>query len=192
MTDVKIIEEPISILPEYGRIPISFEVQSILDIQLIDGGFQGFRFSEKRIEPSWIKDYDAYEDQGPERWARRWDISSWAVISAFMDGNRIGGCVIAFDTPGVDKLEGRNDIAALWDLRVEPKCRRQGLGGHLVEAAIAWARQHRCTMLKIETQNINVPACRLYAKHGFVLGAMNRYAYRELPDESELIWCKEL
>jgi hypothetical protein len=47
-------------------------------------------------------------------------------------------------------------------------------------------------MLKAETQNINVPACRLYAKHGFVLGVINRYAYAALPDEVELIWCKEL
>jgi hypothetical protein len=46
--------------------------------------------------------------------------------------------------------------------------------------------------MKIETQNINVPACRFYAKHGFILGAVNRFAYPELPDEVELIWCKEL
>ena len=47
-------------------------------------------------------------------------------------------------------------------------------------------------MLKAETQNINVPACRLYAKHGFALGAINRHAYTELPDEVELVWSKEL
>jgi len=189
---VKIIQESVAVLPEYGRIPISFEVKTVFDIVLIRGGLGGFQLSERRVEPSWVKDYDAYDDQGPARWANRWDISNWVVISAFLNDNRIGGCVIAYDTPGVDKLERRKDIAALWDLRVEPKHRRQGLGGRLVEAAIAWAQKHRCCMLKIETQNINVPACRLYAKHGFMLGAVNRYSYRELPDESELIWCKEL
>ncbi len=47
-------------------------------------------------------------------------------------------------------------------------------------------------MLIVETQNINVPACLFYAKHGFYLGAINRYAYAELPDEVELIWCRKL
>ena len=192
LKNVKIVQEPITVLPEYGRIPISFEVHSVFEIQLIDGGLGGFRLSERNIEPSRVKDYDAFSDQGPERWSKRWDISNWAVISAFVNRNRVGGCVIAYDTPGVDKLEGRTDIAFIWDLRVAPEYRRRGLGGRLVEAAITWARQHRCRMLKIETQNINVPACRLYARHGFVLGAVNRYAYRELPDETELIWCIEL
>jgi GNAT superfamily N-acetyltransferase len=192
LKDVKIVEEPVTVLPEYGRIPISFEVKSVFDLVLIRGGLGGFRLRERAVKPPWVKDYDVYKDQGPVRWAKRWDISNWVVISAFLDGSRIGGCVIAFDTPGVDMLEGRRDIAVLWDLRVVPEYRRQGLGGRLVEAAITWARERRCCMLKIETQNINVPACHLYAKHGFVLGAINRHAYRELPDELELIWCKEL
>lgn len=192
MINVNLIEEPISVLAEYGRIPIAFEVHSILQVRLIDNGLRGFHLAEKIIEPSRVKDYDAYEDEGPSRWARRWDISNWAVLSAFTDGSRIGGCVIAYDTPGVDKLEGRKDIAVIWDLRVAPKYRKQGVGSRLVEAAADWARRHGCRLLKIETQNINVPACRLYAKLGFQLGAVNRYAYRELPDEIELIWCKEL
>jgi len=192
MVNVKIVEEPITKLPKYGQIPISFEVRSVFDVQLVDGGLQGFRLSERKIDPPWVKDYDAFKDQGPTRWAKRWDISNWAIISAFQESRHIGGCVIAYDTPGVDKLEGRQDIAALWDLRVEPHFRREGIGGRLVEAAIVWARKHKCRLLKVETQNINVPACRLYTKHGFVLGAVNRYAYRELPDEVELIWCREL
>jgi GNAT superfamily N-acetyltransferase len=192
MIEVEIVEEPITVLKEYGRIPISFEVQSVFEVRLMDRGLKGFKFSERKVKPSWVKDYDAFKDQGPERWAKLWDISNWRVISAFLEDRRIGGCVIAYDTPEVDKLEGRKDIAALWDLRVEPDYRREGIGGRLVEAAAAWAIRHRCRILKVETQNINVPACRLYAKHGFVLCAMDRYAYRELPAEVELIWCREL
>ena len=52
--------------------------------------------------------------------------------------------------------------------------------------------QYCCRILKAETQNINVPACRLYAKHGFTLGAVNLFAYAELPDEVELVWYKVL
>jgi GNAT superfamily N-acetyltransferase len=194
MMDIKteIVEESTGVLPEYGRIPISFEVRSVLDVQLLEGGLKGFRLSERPVAPPWVKDYDAFKAEGPTRWANQWNISNWGVISAFVNSARQGGCVIAYDTPGVHKLEGRKDIAALWDIRVAPQYRRKGVGGALIEEALAWAKRHSCRMLKVETQNINVPACRFYAKHGFTLGAINRHAYTEVPDEIELIWCKKL
>lgn len=192
MIDIELVEEPISVLREYGRIPISFEVRSVFEVQLQDSGLRGLLLSERRVESPWIKDYDAIAEEGPTRWDKHWDISNWVVISAYLNDTRVAGCVIAYDTPGVNKLEGRRDIAALWDLRVRPRYRRKGIGGRLVEAAVAWAIERRCRRMIIETQNINVPACYLYAKHGFVLCSVNRYAYPELPDEAELVWCKEL
>lgn len=188
----EVIEESAGVLPEYGRIPISFEVRSVFDVQLLEGGLKGIRLSERPVAPPWVKDYDALKGEGPTRWANQWNISNWGVISAFGNGARLGGCVIAYDTTGVNRLEGRSDIAALWDIRVAPQHRRTGIGGLLLEAALAWAKRHNCQRLKVETQNINVPACRLYAKHGFTLSVIDRHAYAELPDEVELIWCKNL
>jgi hypothetical protein len=49
-----------------------------------------------------------------------------------------------------------------------------------------------CRKLKVETQNINVPACRFYASQGCVLAAVNRMAYREPQDEIQLLWYKDL
>jgi hypothetical protein len=49
-----------------------------------------------------------------------------------------------------------------------------------------------CFRLKVETQNINVPACRFYVKQGCVLGAIHRFAYPEFPDEAQLLWYKDL
>ena len=46
--------------------------------------------------------------------------------------------------------------------------------------------------MKVETQNVNVPACRFYARQGCVLGAINRFAYPDLPDEVQLLWYKTL
>lgn len=192
--DVKPIlaEESVDVLPEYARIPISFEVHSVFQVELVEGGLKGIRLSERPVTIPWTKDYDAFIGEGPMSWASRWDISKWGVISAFAGENRLGGCVIAYDTPGVHKLEGRTDIAVLWDIRVTPKHRGDGIGGLLVDAAVDWARRRNCRMLRVETQNINVPACRFYAKHGFALGGINQYAYTELPDEVELIWCRKL
>jgi streptothricin acetyltransferase len=192
MTNLDIIEESVADLAAYGSVPIAFEARTVLDIEVVDRGMGGIALSEREIETPYVKDYDAYEEGGPARWADRWDISNWGVISAFLDGSRVGGCVVAYDTPGVHKLEGRKDVAALWDLRVHPDHRYMGIGSKLFGEAVAWATRRQCRFLKVETQNINVPACRLYMKHGCVLGVINRYAYREFPAEVELVWYKEL
>jgi GNAT superfamily N-acetyltransferase len=167
-------------------------VRSILDIEVINRGLGGLVFSERKNENPFLKDYDADEDEGPVHWGKKWNLSNWGVISAYLHDSRVGGCVIAFDTPGVDMLEGRKDIAVLWDLRVHPNHRTDGIGSKLFQAAVTWARERDCRQLKVETQNINVPACRFYARHGCTLGVVNQYAYIEYPDEVELIWYKDL
>jgi streptothricin acetyltransferase len=57
--------------------------------------------------------------------------------------------------------------------------------------AAAWARARGCTQMKIETQNINVAACRFYAAMGAELGDIRRFAYRLEPlaaHEAQLNW----
>ena len=55
-----------------------------------------------------------------------------------------------------------------------------------------WVVARGCRWLKVETQNINVPACRFYAKQGCVLGAIHRFAYPDYPNEAQLLWYKDL
>lgn len=188
----EIIEEPVRELTDYSRIPIAFEVRSVLEVHLADGGLGGIRLTECPVAVPRVKDYDAFEQERPSRWRDRWNIANWGVISVFSDGTRIGGCVLAYDTPGVHKLEDRTDIAFIWDIRIAPEYRGKGIGGRLIDRAVTWAQHRRCRFLKVETQNTNVPACRFYANHGFTLGAINLHSYPELPDEVELIWVREL
>ena len=47
-------------------------------------------------------------------------------------------------------------------------------------------------MLKVETQHVNVAACRFYGRRGCTLGAVHRDAYPSLPDEIQLLWYKPL
>ena len=86
----------------------------------------------------------------------------------------------------------RRDVALLWDSRVTPDARGLGIGSMLMAHVEAWAGAHGATWLEVETQDINVPACRFYARHGFVLRAVNRGAYPELPEETQLLWYKRL
>jgi GNAT superfamily N-acetyltransferase len=189
---MEIIEEPIIAAAELARIPIAFEVRSVFDVSAPEGGLGGLVLSERRLEVPYVKDYDAYEGEHPSQWSERFDVSSWGLIGAHANGARIGGAVIAFDTEGVRMLEGRRDLAVLWDIRVAPESRGRGVGSALFRAVEAWAAARGCRQLKIETQNVNVPACEFYARQGCELGLINRFAYRELPDEVQLLWYKNL
>ena len=189
---MEITEEPIILAPELSLIPISFEVESVFDVTAPDGGLGGLILSERRLDIPYVKDYDATWGERPAQWAVRFDVSNWGLIGARREGVRVGGAVIAFDTEGVQMLEGRRDLAVLWDIRVSPETRGQRVGTALFLAAEAWAVRRGCKELKVETQNINVPACKFYARQGCVLGAINRFAYRELLDEAQLLWYKDL
>jgi len=91
-------------------------------------------------------------------------------------------------------LEGRTDLAVLWDIRVSPDRRGKGIGTQLFRRAADWARERGCGELKVETQNINVRACRFYAGQGCRLGAIHRHAYREehVAHETMLLWYLDL
>ena len=61
----------------------------------------------------------------------------------------------------------------------------------LLDFAKAWARQSGLAGVRLETQSTNVPACRLYQRHGFVLGGADRLVYRADPalaHEVALYW----
>lgn len=190
--DMEVIEESITVAPELARISISFKVESVFDVSAPDGGLGGLILSERRLDTPYVKDYDTAEGEHPAQWAVRFDVSNWGLIGAHSNGVRVGGAVVAFNTRGVNVLEGRRDLAVLWDIRVSPEARGQGAGFALFRAVEVWAAARGCRQLKIETQNVNVPACRFYARQGCVLGAINRFAYRELPDEAQLLWYKTL
>ena len=177
-------------LSEYARIPIGFEVQAVLDVGHRSDG-RGFLLTERRILTPYLKDYDALGEP-PSEWARRFDTSKWAMVVARIGDECVGGATIASDTPGVDIFEGRSDLAVLWDIRVAPARRRQGVGARLFDAAEAWALTRHCRQLKVETQNVNVAACRFYARQGCVLRAARSGQYAESPDEIELLWYKDL
>jgi GNAT superfamily N-acetyltransferase len=190
--NIEIREEPVSALAGQAQIPIAFEVARVLDVSPVNAGLGGIALVERPLDAPYIKDYDAIEGEGPDRWAKRFDVSNWGLIAAYAVRLRVGGAVVAFNTDGANTLEGRADLAVLWDIRVLPEWRRRGVGSLLLSASESWAAARGCRQLKIETQNINVAACRFYARSGYVLGEINRFAYADLPDETQLIWYRNL
>ncbi len=182
-------------LARYGEISIRFTVESVFRVEQVDGGLGGLLLKEERINEPYVKNYDAYEPEGPTRWAKRFDVSNWGFLLAFDGAQPAGGAVLAFRTPNVHMLEGRSDLAVLWDIRVCPERRGEGVGTRLFEHAVAWARQRDCRQLRAETQNVNVPACRFYARQGCRLGVIDCYGYAGDPrvaHETMLLWYFDL
>ena len=189
--NVKVTEEAPTALADYARIPIAFEVRCVLDVEEQAGGLGGLTLSARALDIPYVKDYDA-ADGGPERWPLRFDLTRWGFFAARSGARRVGSAAVAFGTDGVAMLEGRADLAVLWDLRVAPEARGRGVGVALFDTAAAWAAGRGCRWLKVETQNVNVPACRFYARMGCMLGGIERFAYPEIPDEVQLFWYKAL
>ena len=185
-------EESPSFLDEYARVSIAFEVNRILDLSVRSDGLGGFALVERPLSPSFVKDYDAIPGNHPTDWARQFDLSNWGFLSARLGGEYVGGAAVAVKTPGLFTLEDRGDLAVVWDIRVAPHVRGRGVGAALFGAAEQWAEAQSCRRLKVETQNINVPACQFYASQGCVLGAIDRFAYPDLPEEVQLLWYKSL
>jgi GNAT superfamily N-acetyltransferase len=193
--DVKIQEIKADRLSEYAKIPIVFEVRSVFQVDLINNGLDGIKLHEEKVVTIYVKDYDSYEDGGPERWVRQFNIHNWGIFLAVDNGRPIGGATVALDTPGINMLCGRKDLAILWDIRVHPDFRHQGVGTKLFQYAVDWSRKKGCKQFKIETQNVNANACKFYAKQGCKLGAIDRYGYAGHPKvghEIMLIWYLDL
>lgn len=187
---VEVFQEPIATLEGYAAIPIAFEVSIVIDVEESGNDPDKFLLTERRLDVPYVKNYDAVEN--PAQWARRFDVSTWGLFAARLEGRRIGGAVVALNTPGLTMSEGHGSVAVLWDIRVAPEARGQGVGSALFRASAAWARARGCRQLEVETQNVNVPACRFYARQECVLAAVHRSAYPRLPDEIQFLWHKDL
>ncbi len=186
-TSISILDDPRFPLERYQSVPISFRVREIYAPVPPGPSCIGIPLALRQVNTPYVKEYDHPGNQ-PVDWPATFDIANWGIMTAHDAGQLVGGAAVAWNTPAVNMLEGRPDLAVLWDLRVAVASRGRGVGRALFAAARDWCRARKVTELKIETQNINVPACRFYAAQGSVLTAINCRAYPELPNEIQLIW----
>ncbi len=100
--------EPMSRLAQHASIPIAFLVERIFEISGPGKGLAGTGLTDVTVERPWEKDYDAITGESPTLWLTRFDTTNWGLIAAYDGADRVGGAVIAFNTQGVNMLEGQD------------------------------------------------------------------------------------
>jgi ribosomal protein S18 acetylase RimI-like enzyme len=178
---LELIEQSAAFLPRYALISVAFAVRERLKME--SPGVSNVGLPSEAVEPSYEKDYDALPGQRPTDWPKRFDLSKWWFAAAYLAEQYVGGVAVVMDAA---------DEALLWDIRIAPQYRRQGIGRRLLKFAEDRARAAGKQRINVETQNINVAACRFYATAGYKLRSIDRFAYPELPNDVQLIWTKQL
>jgi ribosomal protein S18 acetylase RimI-like enzyme len=152
----------------------SFEVRSKLHLTAENG-----TISYTVVDvPPYTKQYDA-EEVDVESYVN--DLEK-AVFFAWLDDKLIGQ---------IRLRRYWNGYAYIDDLAVEPEYRGEGIGRALMARAVEWAREKGFPGLMLETQDNNVPACRLYTRCGFQLRGFDTHLYKALDpstDEIALYW----
>ncbi|HXQ77814.1 MAG TPA: GNAT family N-acetyltransferase [Gemmatimonadaceae bacterium] len=192
VVEIAIAVQGAEALDVYASIPIAYAFTEVLDPDIASSPGSLLPFGSRTLNEPRAKDYDREPGNHPLDWPKRFDLRDWAFVTARSGDHLVGGAVVVAGSPNIEMLEGRDDLALLWDIRVVPEARGHGVGTALLASGAAWARARGARQLKVETQNTNVQACRFYASHGFRLKSVRRGAYPELPDEVELLWYKDL
>lgn len=79
----------------------------------------------------------------------------------------------------------------LLKLAVEPSLRRQGIASGLLASCLDWGRRSMCEACYLEVRKSNVPAIRLYERHGFHTIGTRRHYYQD-PVEDALVMTSDL
>jgi streptothricin acetyltransferase len=83
-----------------------------------------------------------------------------------------------------------NKYAFIEDIAVACANRRQGIGKELLDKAKHWAIKNKLDGFMLETQDINLSACKFYKKYGFDIGAVDTMLYANFDnhDEKAVFW----
>jgi GNAT superfamily N-acetyltransferase len=192
LMNLTIIAELTADLAAYADVSIAFSVTEMFGPPALAALRRGEWPAAAPVSPAYDKDYDRLPGNHPTEWPVRFDTAEWLTFGAHRGGRRVGGAVLIAQDAAMEMLRERPGNALLWDLRVEPSARGQGAGTALLREVEKCAVQFGAHALCVETQQINVPACRLYHRQGFQLARATPGAYADLPGEVQLIWSKTL
>lgn len=173
-------------VPHLADLRPGFQSNTVLRVRKTGSGYTvGWELVEVALDTPFDKgrgyDFDAQERQNVSARLQRDDtLLEVAVTEA---GRIVGVLDVA--------RQSWNEVAWVWNLMLDVDARGQGLGRHLMERTIDWARDQGLRAVMLETQSNNVPACKFYARLGFQLVGINEAFYTNSDrqqDEVALFW----
>jgi len=160
-----------------NKIDTTHEIKSRI-VPYIENGI--FYYTVEEIFPAYVKTYEE-DDIDYSIYINNPDK---VVFLAYVDGIPAGQIVLR---------RNWNSFAYIEDIRVGCNFRRKGTGIKLINKAEEWARNGGMQGIMLETQDVNVPACKLYEKTGFILGGVDKKLYgaiEKYSHETALFWYK--
>lgn len=176
---------------EYAAVSIAYCVTHRVVAETTDGGGLRCDRVDKVAIPYW-KDYDALPGMSPLAWADRSDFGEWGLFVARRSGFAVAGIAIAPWASGLGPATAPRTSATVFDLRVAPNVRGRGVGTALFHAAEQWAVGRGHDSVMVESQDVNVAACRFYQKMDCRLATFDQQDYPEVPGEKRLVWHRSL
>ena len=191
MAEFEIVEIGPAELANYATIPSRILVTERLECESFSADGAS-RLRSVPVRESYIKRYDDQAESDPRRWPALFTLVRWGFFVARRGDEVLGGAAVA---PGSDVSVGDALLAAsavLWDIRVDEGSRRDGVGAALFRAVERWSVARGFSRLIIETQDINVGACRFYQSMGCTLTGWQPNGYADLRSEARLVWQRAL
>ncbi|ULO08545.1 GNAT family N-acetyltransferase [Paenibacillus sp. 19GGS1-52] len=172
-----IIKMTISNIKDYNKSNESFTVIGRIIPKYEDGIWS---YTEELFSEQYYKQYDKEDID-----ISCIDDENKAVYLYYFDNNCIGQI----------KLRAHwNGYAFIEDISVAKKMRGKSIGTALLNKAAEWAKQNKLMGLVLETQDVNLLACRFYAKNNFIIGAVDTMMYSNFPTANEIAiyWYKKI
>jgi ribosomal protein S18 acetylase RimI-like enzyme len=157
-------------LQDANKCDAAFTVDSKLALHMKDGVIRYSVVSVAPYRKQYIfeaKEYSTYISN-PDK----------IVYFAYADGQLAGQITLS---------KHWNAYAWIDDFAVDARFRRRGVGRALMQKAVDWAKEKNLPGIMLETQDVNVPACRFYENFGFKLRGFDTHLYKGLtPDTDEI------
>jgi ribosomal protein S18 acetylase RimI-like enzyme len=132
----------------------SSDVAAIVTMLADDALGRGRERIEDPLPPSYVQAFERVERD-----------PNIQLVVAEGEGGEVVGCLQLCILPGLSSQGASR--ALIEDVRVASRCRSRGIGGQLVEWAVAEAQGQGCRLVELLTHNTRVDAQRFYKRLGF-------------------------
>jgi hypothetical protein len=79
------------------------------ELEVRDEGLGGFDLRERHLSRPFVKDYDAIPGNHPAEWEKRFDLTKWGLLLAYVDGELVSSSGLRIVGGGSGTTSSRSD-----------------------------------------------------------------------------------